>query len=88
MTTSSSGYLPAARSLACKSSDGSLQVPQAWVGALTELRAEEGLIVLVPILGFRVATPDEATIHHSHTRETEAPHTSVVSHGLYYLALY
>ena len=71
-----------------QSSDGSLQVPQALVGVLAELRAEEGLVLLVPILGFRVAAPDEAALHHSHTHETEPPHTSVVSHGLYYLALY
>ena len=71
-----------------QSSDGSPQVPQALFGVLAELRAEEGLVLLVPILKFRVATPDGATIHHSHTHETESPHTSVVSHGLYYLALY
>ena len=58
-----------------QNSDGSLQVPQALVGVLAELRAEEGLVLLVPILGFRVATPDEATIHQSHTHETEiTPH--------------
>jgi len=42
------------------------------------VRVEEGLVLLVPILGFRVAAPDEATIHHSHTHETESPHTSFV----------
>ena len=72
-----------------QSSDGSLQVPQALVGVLAELRTEEGLVLLVPILGLRVATPDEATIHHSHTHTSQkSPHTSVVNHGLYSLALH
>ena len=51
--------------------DGSLQVHQALVGVLAELRAGEGLVLLVPIIGFRVAAPDEATIHHSQAHETE-----------------
>ena len=58
-----------------QSSDGSLQVPQALVGVLAELRVEEGLVLLVSILGFRVAAHDEATIHHSPTHETQStPH--------------
>ena len=67
-----------------QSSDGNLQVPQALVGVLTELRTEEGLVLLVPILGFRVAhVMKPQSITHTHMRQ-KSPHTSVVSHGLFH----